>query len=88
MTYKRHKTGDILHIGEQGPTVYGHVTREELVAAFRTAGEPPWVISEFALLRHGWLRWVPAQPRAEYRLWAFPAEPHTRGGFPYTELSA
>ena len=77
----RRRQGDIL-IRDEELALYGHLTTAEFRQAMIDQGE--WEIGDEApsAVKHGWYRWVPAHPGAEYSFWAFPAVAHSRGAFP------
>lgn len=76
--------GDVL-ITDEELALYGHLSVQEFVDTACQQGfwDEDSELDEERLLRV-WYRWVPAAPGDDYKMWAFPAKPHTRGAFPAT----
>lgn len=77
--------GDVLMTDDE-LMLYGHLSAQEFWEAAVRQGfyeDDEYATCPIALL-HEWYRWVPAQPGDDYKLWGFPAKPHTRGAFPVT----
>ena len=84
MSRRAYSFGEQVQIGEMPVCLYEHLTPEEY--RFHCVNQRLWEVDEAtpAKVYHHWYRFVPAQPGDEYRMWAFPAKPHTRGAFPVT----
>jgi hypothetical protein len=87
MSATKHQAGDLLWSNDSFG-FYGHIDVDAVVAKLREEADPDWAPNIENLtkhLSHDWMRWVPAQPGDDYKVWAWPAKQGTRGAFPVTE---
>ena len=85
---KKRMPGDILW-NEDGTGLYGHLDVDAVIEALRPHSDEDWEPDTDRMarsLRHSWMRFVPAQPDDDYRMWAWPATKGTPGAFPVTEV--